>query len=54
MSKWINHDERFERAVFVSRQHPDDISLLNAIAHYSRADPYQIEEKSRTRDTESE
>ncbi len=42
MSKWSNHDERFERAVFVSQQHPDDISLLDAIAHYSRADPYEI------------
>ena len=42
MSKWSNHDERFERAVFVSRQHPDDINLLDAIAHYSRADPFEI------------
>jgi len=42
MSKWSDTDERFERAVFVSRQHPDDIDLLDAIAHYSRADPTDL------------
>ena len=48
MSKWSSHDahdERFERAVFVARQHPDDIGLLEAIAHYSRADPFEITEE---------
>lgn len=43
MSRW-HDDDRFERAVFVSRQHPDDISLLDALAHYSRADPYRIDD----------
>jgi len=44
MSKWSGNDERFERAVFVSKQHPDNISLLDAIAHYSRADPTDLTE----------
>jgi len=42
MSKWSGNDERFARAVFVSKQHPDDIGLLDAIAHYSRADPTDL------------
>lgn len=42
MSRW-DTDDRFTCAVFVARQHPADISLLNAIAHYSRADPFELE-----------
>ncbi|WP_435075249.1 hypothetical protein [Halorubrum sp. HHNYT27] len=42
MSRW-DADERFTRAVFVARQYPADISLLDAIAHYSRADPFELE-----------
>ena len=45
MSKWSNNDDRFQRAVFVARQHPDDISLLDAIAHYSRADPTDLRDE---------
>lgn len=44
MSKRNNNDGRFERAVLVSRQHPEDFSLLDAIVHYFRANPYEIRE----------
>jgi len=42
MSRHGMSDERFRKAVFVSRQHPDDIDLLDALAHYSRADPFRV------------
>lgn len=43
MSKYNMDDERFRRAVFVAKQHPDDIRLLDAIAHYSRGDPFRVD-----------
>jgi len=44
MSKYNMDDERFRRAVFVAKQHPDGIGLLDAIAHYSRGDPFRVDE----------
>jgi len=43
MSKYNMSDDTFRRAVFVAKQHPDDIGLLDAIAHYSRGDPFRVD-----------
>lgn len=45
MSKHNMTDDTFRRAVFVHKQHPDDIGLLDAIAHYSRADPFRVNDE---------
>ena len=38
MSKWSNTDTVLARAKLIAEKHPDSPSLLDAIAHDSRAD----------------
>jgi len=48
MSKFTTADDeledRIDRGVVVQEAHPDDISMLEYLAHHSDADPFELTE----------